>query len=756
MYINIWLRRCFLFFALILATFSSVNAETQESQSYEALAALLENDALRAQLIQDLRTLASPHEDAAAIDTSSDNVSLARQIANQTQFIAEELISQIISGVGALNSLTDEGSSVDWSTITLSVLNLGYVILATLLTFFILRRLLTPLFRMADGWTTQSHAFAPLLMRLFAVIFAAIADLFAVGVAWVAGYGVALLLVGELGGMDSTQSLFLNAFLLIEAFKAIVRMVFSSRFDGLRLLPMCAETSAYWNTWIARLSGFIGYGMLLLVPVINFHLTPVLGRFVSLLIMLVAFSYAFVIIMQNKARVSTQIRARAEEADFAFTTVLLNMLARSWHVISIAYFAGLLLVTVIRPDDALPIMLQASLQTLIAVGAGLFISALLTQIISRQIRIPEETKLRFPALEARLNGFIPTSLKIIRLVIMLIVMALVLDAWGLFNLNLWLASTGGTRFVSMLLSVALILIVSKLLWIAFASWVEHRLNPNTGSGEPSAREKTLLTLFRNAVMISLTVLTAMITLAELGINIGPLIAGAGVIGLAIGFGAQTLVKDVITGVFIQLENAINTGDVVTADGITGTAENLTIRSLGLRDRFGTYHLIPFSSITSVSNYMRGFGYHVGEYGVAYREDTDEVVVRLREAFDELMTDPEMQAVIMGELEVQGITEFGDNAVNIRVRIKTLPGSQWGVGRAYNRLVKRHFDAAGVEIPFPHLTVYFGQNKDGSAPPAPINIVKMPSTQQRSLNSDIDADRARTNTDARGDYEEPDN
>lgn len=260
-----------------------------------------------------------------------------------------------------------------------------------------------------------------------------------------------------------------------------------------------------------------------------------------------------------------------------------------------------------------------------------------------------------------------------------------------------------------------------IFWIGAASWIEQRLNPNTGVGEPSAREKTLLTIFRNALAITLIVMTLMIVLAEIGINIGPLIAGAGVLGLAIGFGAQKLVQDIITGVFIQLENAINTGEVVTAGGITGTAETLTIRSLGIRDLSGTYHLIPFSSVDTVSNYMRGFGYHVGEYGVAYREDIDEVIVRLREAFAELISDPEQKAKVIDDLEVHGVTALADSSVNIRVRIKTLPGAQWAIGRAYNRLVKYHLDAAGIEIPYPHLTMYFGQDKEGGAPPAPVLI-----------------------------------
>ncbi|MEX2333106.1 MAG: mechanosensitive ion channel domain-containing protein, partial [Pseudohongiella sp.] len=496
---------------------------------------------------------------------------------------------------------------------------------------------------------------------------------------------------------------------------------FASRDDGLRMLPLSAEEAAYWNAWLARLSGFIGYGILFIVPMVNASVSPAVGRLVALVVMLLAFLYALAIILQNKASVSQQIELRATQSELAFNRLLLGMFAKSWYVVAIVYFAALALVTVVRPEDALPFKLAASLQTLLAIGIGMFLSVVLSQLISRGFHVPEETRARFPMLENRLNSFLPTIMKVARLIILFVVVGFVADAWGLFNLAQWIASETGVRTLGTVVSVSFIVIMAMLVWIGLASWIEQRLNPQGEANGPSAREKTLLTIFRNAVAITIIVMTLMIVLAEIGINIGPLIAGAGVLGLAIGFGAQKLVQDIITGVFIQLENAINSGDVVTAGGVTGTAEKLSIRSLGIRDLSGTYHLIPFSSVDTVANYMREFAYHVGEYGVAYREDIDEVIVKLREAFDELVADPDHKANIIAELEVHGVTALADSAVNIRVRIKTLPGAQWGVGRAYNRLVKYRLDAAGIEIPFPHMTMYFGQDKEGKAPPAPVII-----------------------------------
>lgn len=725
----------------------SATADTSNSTltSSQVLADLLENPDTREQLINELRSISTAEH--AELDEAKE--SIVGQIAEATQEFAQQLTAQIVVAAEAASHLGD----TDWQQLAPLALDLLFVVIATLGTFYILSIAAIPLFRFADSKAISSRGPGTFVNRVLFILGASVVDVLTVVFAWVVGYSVALFVLGNMGEMKTAQTLFLNAFLVIEFFKALVRFFFSARFENLRILPLCGETAAYWNTWLSRVSSFIGYGMMWLVPMVSLNLAPGLGHVLSLIIMLVAFFYAFTIIMQNKKRIAANISRQAEDNDFAFTTVLMNMLSRSWHLLAIAYFAALVLVTAIRPEDALPVMLNASLQTIFAIVVGLLISAFLSQLIARQLNISEDLKLRFPALEGRLNEFIPSTLKVIRLVIVLVVFAFVLDAWSLFNFSNWVTSDSGTQVLGTFFSVAIILLIAKLLWIGFASWVEHQLNPVTGRGAASARQQTLLKLLSNAVMITLIVFTVMITLAELGINIGPLIAGAGVVGLAIGFGAQTLVKDVITGVFLQVENAINTGDVVTADGITGTAENLTIRSLGLRDRFGTYHLIPFSSITSVSNYMRGYGYHVGEYGVAYREDTDQVIVHLREAFDELMSDIDQRDSIMDELEVQGITELGDNAVNIRVRIKTIPGSQWSVGRAYNRLVKRHLDAAGIEIPFPHMTVYFGQNKDGSAPPAPLNLVSTPASRQAELGHAKQPHSARSNADSSSDFDE---
>jgi len=204
-----------------------------------------------------------------------------------------------------------------------------------------------------------------------------------------------------------------------------------------------------------------------------------------------------------------------------------------------------------------------------------------------------------------------------------------------------------------------------------------------------------------------------------------------VVGLAIGFGAQTLVKDIITGIFILTEDQIAVGDVVRIGTHSGLVEQLTLRTIRLRDLAGNVHIIPFSEVTTVENMTKDFSRYVFEVGVAYREDTDEVAQVLYDIADELRADEVYGPLIVAPFEVMGVDSFGDNAVNIRARITTQPIQQWKVGREFNRRMKKRFDELGIEIPFPHRTLYFGVDKDGNAPEGRIALVQPKSTRSSS-------------------------
>jgi small conductance mechanosensitive channel len=228
------------------------------------------------------------------------------------------------------------------------------------------------------------------------------------------------------------------------------------------------------------------------------------------------------------------------------------------------------------------------------------------------------------------------------------------------------------------------------------------------------REKTLLNLFKNAFTIALVVFGLMLALAQIGVNIAPLLAGAGVLGLAIGFGAQKLVQDIITGIFIQFENVMNEGDVVEAAGKSGVVEKLTIRSVTIRDMSGTVHLIPFSSVDQVSNMVRGFSFYVAEVEVAYDSDIEAVKQAMRDAFAMVMAS-EHKDVVLDELDLQGLIAITPASMSLRARIKTLAGKQWGAGRYFSEMLMRIFAERGIEVPTPRVRYVEGRGTGKGLP-----------------------------------------
>lgn len=722
--------------------------------SYAALADLLENEQTRNEMISQLRSIAqgeSPSSEAAqksgAAGVPVQEQSLGGRIAEITQGFAQGVAEDVTNAIASFRTAGDgEGAGLPWSLWGGILLAFGIAVVSTVAAFYVFRMLVSRIYRRINDWVAskpapssappielgegedvqqtldereQKQAAGALLRRWGAVVGALLIDVVVIVLAGAVGYVVSLFFAGEAGEIGRAESLFINAFVIVEIVKALIRMVFSTRYDSLRLFAMSSETASYWNRWLARVVGITGYGLMVAVPMVNAMLSPAAGQIVSLLTMIGVYIYAVRVILKNRKTLRDNLNARADETSFAFFSTLLRILGRTWYLFALGYFTVLLVVSQVQPAQALPFMAHATVQTLLAVGIGVLISSILTIALARRIHLSESLRERLPMLEVRVNSYVPKALRGLRILLGIFVVLVILDAWHAFDLPGWLASDSGSETIGMIVHVAIILLFATLIWTVVASFIEHRLS---AASAPSAREKTLLSLFRNAILILIVTMTLLIVLSQIGINIGPLIAGAGVIGLAIGFGAQKLVQDIITGVFIQLENAMNTGDVVGVAGLTGTAEKITIRSVGLRTLDGTFHVIPFSSVDTVSNYMRDFAYHVGEYGIAYREDVDNAIHHLREAFAELMDNPDQAANVIEDMAVPGVVSLADSSVNIRIMIKTKPGSQWGIGREFNRLVKKHFDAAGIEIPYPHTTLYFGQDKNGGAPPANVHVL----------------------------------
>ena len=270
-------------------------------------------------------------------------------------------------------------------------------------------------------------------------------------------------------------------------------------------------------------------------------------------------------------------------------------------------------------------------------------------------------------------------------------------------------STSGLRIIIIAVVIALFFSVMNRVLAKFRRVYEGRLS----TGAQLQRADTLTHVMRDIIRIVILFIGSMMILAEVGVDLKPLLAAAGIGGLAIGFGAQSLVKDVISGFFILLEDSVRVGDVVEIAGVGGLVEEVKLRTITLRDLSGNVHVVPTGVIDKVKNMTKLYSYYVFDVAVAYREDVDEVMTLLKAIGEELREDVGFREDILEPLEMLGVDQFADSAVIIKCRIKTKPIQQWRVGREMNRRIKKSFDAKGIEIPFPHRTIYWGKPKHGT-------------------------------------------
>lgn len=279
----------------------------------------------------------------------------------------------------------------------------------------------------------------------------------------------------------------------------------------------------------------------------------------------------------------------------------------------------------------------------------------------------------------------------------------------------WLATSGLRILVIVLVMFALAKVLLFALRRVFDR-IEHKSDT-----EYTRRVQTLRSITRVSVQVATILLGAVAIMGEMGIAIGPLLTAAGVLGVAVGFGSQYLVQDVINGFFLLYDDQIRVGDVVRLGDKAGVVEKMSFRLTVLRDLDGNVHFVRNSQIPVVTNMTKGFSRYVFDVGVAYREDVDEVMEVLRQVDAELRTDEEFNLDILEPLEILGLDKFDASSIVIKARTTTRPLRQWAVGREFNRRLKKRFDELGIEIPFPHLTLYAGQGKDGSAPPLPVRM-----------------------------------
>jgi len=710
---------------LSLAPAAAQTADAQQSASSEvqqandALINILNDPDSRAQLIDLLKQNASggqgPEGDSMVAgegtdaqsetpaDTTTTNENFALRVGEYTQHLVDDtgyLLQQAMRSLNGLVLIVRGDVPIKWDTAKDIAIQVSVVLAAAYAAFLASQFIALKIYPKVAVYARYGGA----LTRTSILILTTIGDAITVGIGWLVGNGAALLSIGNLGsGVTLQESLALNAFFVCSAANVSLRFIFAPRRPELRLLPFTDEGSLYWYRLLRLFMYWIIYGVFLIVPLANIAASFVLGNALRFLIVLLGMLYLAVLVKRNRQRVYQGTKDYAETLQTSLAKKSLTLVGRLWHLAAYIYIVAVFIIWVIRPFDATTIILRATGLSIVTIMAGIALSLVMTRAIKGGIRLPEDLNRTLPALQHRLNAFVPRLLKIIRFAVFIATVLLLMEIWSVISVFEWLASEAGVQLLSSYGSAFLVVLISFLVWLGVMSWVDLRLQSRSGY-IVTARERTLFQLFRNASTVVIIVMALLLSLSEIGVDIGPLIAGAGVVGLAISFGAQTLVKDIITGAFIQIENAINEGDVVTVAGITGTVEGITVRSVRIRDMDGTTHIVPFSSVDMVSNFMRGFSYHVALIGVSYDTNITYAKEAMMEAFRRLQ-ETDYNSKIFGDLEMHGVTNFGASSIDIRARIKTTPGDQWAVGRAYNEYVKQVFDERDIEIPFPQVTYH---------------------------------------------------
>jgi len=677
----------------------------QDPESRAAFLELLQKSADGAQPAsadgQDTASEAATAPSAQAVPARQENFAL--RVGEYTRALVDDagyLLQQAVRSLNGLVLVARGDIPIKWERVQQIAVQVVFVLVAAYAGFLTSQAIAKLLYPRMSVYARYGGG----LVRSFILILTSVVDGITVGIGWAVGNGAALLSYGGFeSGVTLQESLALNAFFIIGVANVGLRFIFAPGRPELRLLPFSDASSLYWYRRLRLFMYWIVYGVFLAVPIANVAVSFVLGNALRFIVVLLGMVYLVVLVLRNRLRVQDGANEYAQRLQSALARKALAVAGRLWHLAALGYVSAVFIIWVTRPFDATTIIIRATGLSILTIMAGMVISLVMTKAIKGGIRLPEELNRTLPALQHRLNAFVPRLLKIIRFAVFLATVLLLLEIWGVMSLLDWFASEAGVQVLSSYGSAFLVLLVAFTVWLAVMSWVDLRLQSRSGYIVTS-RERTLFQLFRNATTVVIVIMAALLSLSEIGVEIGPLIAGAGVVGLAISFGAQTLVKDIITGAFIQIENAINEGDVVTVAGVTGTVEGLTVRSVRMRDLDGTTHIIPFSSVDMVSNFMRGFSYHVAVIGVAYDTDIGQAKEAMFEAFRRLQ-ETDFKSRIHGDLEMHGVINFGASSIDIRARIKTTPGDQWSVGRAYNEYVKQVFDERNIEIPFPQVTYH---------------------------------------------------
>jgi small-conductance mechanosensitive channel len=508
-----------------------------------------------------------------------------------------------------------------------------------------------------------------------------------------------------------------NATMLVAGVIAISRFLLAPRIPSLRLVPFGDRAARFLHRWICWIGAIVAFGWfgitalrVLGLPKVAAHAALKLVA-LSILIILVG------LVIKERKDIALWIRGAEGGKGQSAIRSLRQRLAEVWHLLAIGYLVATFAVFVFDIEGGFDFILHATLVSALVIAAARLSIHLVEHAVTRGTTLTHASD-RYPRLRKRADIYLPIVRAGTSVIVWVVAVVMLVDVWGADAFG-WVTGPDGRIALARTISIALIVISATIAWEFVSAVIETYLVGAVKDGTPvqrSQRVRTLLPLLRNAFLIFLIVVVVLIVLSELGLNIAPLLAGAGVVGLAIGFGAQTLVKDVITGMFILFENTVAVGDVVDlGGGHSGLVEHFSIRTIRLRDSNGGVHTVPFSNVTSVNNMTKDFAYYMFNIKVDYAIDSDRVVEAVTQLGAELQEDPDYKDLILAPIEIIGLDSFGADAAILQARFKTKPIKQWSVGREFNRRLKKRFAELGIPQSFAQ-SVMILPGADGSKAP----------------------------------------
>jgi len=493
-----------------------------------------------------------------------------------------------------------------------------------------------------------------------------------------------------------------NAYLVCRFTLEFIRFVLAPKAPPLRLVHVSTGRALSVSKGATVILGSIATGFVIVSVSEILGLPPNGARAVTALFALAVHIELAIAVWFSRRVVAGWIRGNPRKVKFA--AGFRGGFANTWHYFALFYILALWIALAGGVHNAFGLLLRVVLVFIVALGLGRRAWTGSTHLLDRLFPDPDSGSGRHPKFTARARAYNPLIRVLIRVLIGILVLIAILLGWGI-NVVPWLLTNPFSHaLIIALISIIVTVALALFLWEVSNAYIAARIErlSSTGRTRQASRLRTLLPMLRATIGVIIGLTAGLICLSKIGVNAAPLLAGAGVVGIAVGFGSQKLVQDIITGLFLLLEDAMQVGDVITLASMTGTVERLSIRTIRLRGGDGSVNIIPFSAVTTVTNMTRDFGYAQISIDVAYEEDLDHVFAVMRDIARKMREEPAWGAMMRDDLQIFGLDEFGPSALVITGQIRTGPGQHWAVRREYYARVKRRFEEEHIEMPYTYL------------------------------------------------------